>query len=103
MTKSISITIVTFLLLISFCACGVPNETKVGQSNSSNIANNTPASEAITSLPPSLSESDKQLIRSRYITDTYYTISKGDYISKLVEEKKREEEEKLKKSISRGR
>ena len=37
------------------------------------------------------------------IADTYYTISKGDYISKLVEEKKREEEEKLKKPISRGR
>lgn len=75
MTKSISISIVTFLLLISFCACGVPNEAQVGQSYSSNIANNTPASEAITSLPPSLSESYKQLIRSRYITDTYYTIS----------------------------
>ena len=37
------------------------------------------------------------------IADTYYTISKGDYISKLVEEKKRKEEEKLKKPISRGR
>ena len=68
--------------------------------NSFKQRNNKLLSE-IESLKKSLSEKKNKLVRYLDIRDTYKSISRGDYISNLVQEEKRRREQERQKEISK--
>lgn len=59
--------------------------------------------EQIVQLNKKFTELEKQYFTYKDIADTYYKISKGDYISNLIEEKRKQDEQEVQKSAEKKR